>query len=89
MQARHSFRVAVKLPVYMPVALKLDSAGLCAALLVVGVTFRNATYSLWQLRARCQVDGPRVWIWVGGVVEAVEKRSSFFPYELLSLRDCS
>lgn len=48
MQASHSFRAAVKLPVYMPVALKLDSAGLCAALLVVGVTFTNGTYSSWQ-----------------------------------------
>lgn len=45
MQARHSFRAAVKLSVYMPVALKLDSSDLCAALLVAGVAFRNATFS--------------------------------------------
>ena len=48
MQARRSFRAAVKLPVYTPVALKSDSSGLCAALLVVRVTIRNATYSFWK-----------------------------------------
>lgn len=45
MQARHSFRAAVKLSVYVPVALKLDSSDLCAALLVVGVAFGNTTFS--------------------------------------------
>lgn len=46
MQARHSFRAAVRLSVYMPVALILDSSDLCAALLVGGEAFRNTTFSV-------------------------------------------
>lgn len=45
MQARHSFRAALKLPVYMPVALKSDRSGFSAALLFVGLILGNATFS--------------------------------------------
>jgi len=50
MQGRCSFRAAVKWPLCMSAALKLDSFGLCATLSVAGVTFRNATYSFWKQR---------------------------------------
>lgn len=71
MQARHSLRAAVKLSVYMPVALKLDSSDLCAALLVVGVAFRNATFSGSKV-VDCELG-----FGVGGVVEVIEDQNYF------------